>query len=31
MLAEKAKKVCPNIKIIAGGPQLSAHKDPNFF
>jgi hypothetical protein len=31
MLAKKAKKTFPYIKIIAGGPHLSAHKDDTFF
>ena len=31
MIAEHVKQLLPNIKIVAGGPNLLAHKEENFF
>jgi len=30
-LAQKVKQAWPNIKIVIGGPELTAHKQPGFF
>jgi hypothetical protein len=30
-LAQQVKQALPNITVVMGGPQLTAHKNPNFF
>lgn len=31
LVAKKAKKLWPDMKIVVGGPELAAHKEPGFF